>query len=174
MLSCDGNSNATLRSIGWDGNVHRSEQVVRCRLSESETYKSLGARAMKTKSAGYSLVGLVASPEKGAAVARDSGAAVGTSVNRKHPLSVKARNNSRSPSDDLFSGADAKRTALIAAPRVPAVVSTYTNMQQWWTKCAYRVLPRPSSLSVRRAREWESPQAASRTLPEEAHQVRGD
>lgn len=120
------------------------------------------------------LIDDIVAPKKDAAVASNCSAAAGTSMNRVHPLFVKGGNNSRSPRDDLFGRTYAKLTALIAAPRVPAVVSTYINMQQWWTKCAYRVLPRPSSLSVRRAREWESPQAASRTLPEEAHQVRGD
>ncbi len=39
-------------------------------------------------------------------------------------------------------------------------------------RCDYSVLPRPSSLSVSSAREWESPQAASRTQPERSTSTR--
>ncbi len=133
----------------------------------------MAARARGAKPVGDPLVGLIASPDKDAAVAGDSGTAVGASVNRKNALSVKARYDSRSPSDDLFGGADAELTALVATPRVPAAVSIYSIMDQSWAKSTYRVLPRPSSLSVRRAREWESPQEASSTLPEQAHQISG-
>ena len=106
----------------------------------------------------------IVTPKKDATVAGHCSAAAGTSINRIQPLFIKGGNNSRSPSDDLFGRTNAELTALIAAPSVPSAVSMYSRKHQH-EKNPHKLLPRPSSLSARSAREWESPQTASSTFP---------